>query len=88
MDRMGFLKRGGLACIGGAGITALLQSCGGTRLLSGKIAGDNLIVNTGDFEMRNGNEIYFKKYIVVENEILQYLVCVYRFNEKGIPFCG
>lgn len=82
MDRKDFIKSCGFACIGGTGLSALLQSCGTTSLLSGKIAGDNLVVPVSDFETKNGKDIYFKKYIVIQNDILQYPVCIYRFNEN------
>ena len=82
MDRKDFIKNCGVACIGGVGLAAMLQSCGATKLMSGQIAGDNLIVPVSDFETKNGKGIYFKKYIVVQNDLLQYPVCVYRFNEN------
>ena len=47
-----------------------------------KLSGDDLIVPVSDFETKNGNKTYFKKYMVIQNEILQYPICVYRFNEN------
>jgi Rieske Fe-S protein len=44
--------------------------------------GDDIIVPVRDFETKNGKEVYFKKYIVVQNDILQYPICVYRFSEN------
>jgi Rieske Fe-S protein len=82
MDRKDFIKTCGFACVGGIGLTAMLQGCGTTKLMSGIIAGDNLIVPVSDFETKNGKDIYFKKYIVVQNDILQYPVCLYRLNEN------
>ena len=82
MDRKDFIKTCGFACFGGAGMAALLQSCSSVKILSGKIMADDLIVAVSDFETRNGNNTYFKKYIVVQNDILQYPICVYRINER------
>ena len=82
MDRKDFIKNCGLACMGGIGLAGLVQGCNTAKLLGGKIAGDNLVVSVSDFETKNGKDIYFKKYIVVQNDILQYPVCVYRFNEN------
>src|SRR3954471_23077632 len=82
MDRKEFIKNCGFACVGGIGMAALLQSCATTKLLSGKINGDNLIVPISDFETKNGSSIYFKKYVVVQNDMLQYPICVYRLNEN------
>ena len=80
MNRKNFIKTCGLACINGAAITTLLQGCLGTKIIGGKIKGDNLIVSLEDFETKAGKETHYKKYIVVQNELLQYPICVYRLN--------
>ncbi|MEO6719537.1 MAG: Rieske (2Fe-2S) protein [Ferruginibacter sp.] len=82
MDRKNFFKTCGFACLGGTGLGSILQSCDITKQLSGKISGDNLVVPVSDFEIKNGDKIYFKKYLVIQNDILQYPICLYRFNEK------
>ncbi len=82
MDRKNFIKTCGFACVAGMGITGLLESCSSIKQVSGKIDADNMIVPIRNFETKNGNNTYFKKYIVVQNEILQYPICVYRFNEN------
>ena len=82
MDRKDFIKSCGFACIGGAAITTLLQSCTAAKIIGGKIAGDDLIVPLTDFETKAGNEKHYKKYVVVQNDILQYPICVYRINEN------
>lgn len=82
MDRKNFIKTCGFACVGGIGMTAMLQSCTSTKILSGKISADDLVVAISDFETKNGNNTYFKKYIVIQNDILQYPICVYRKNEN------
>jgi Rieske Fe-S protein len=82
MDRKEFIRTCGFACVGGMGMAALFQSCGTTKLLGGKITGDNLVVPVSDFETKNGTAVYFKKYVVVQNDLLQYPVCIYRFNEQ------
>ena len=81
MDRKEFIKSCGFACLNGIGLAAVLQSCYTTNLLSGKIEGDNLVVPVTDFETKNGPKIFFKKYVVFQNDILQYPICVYRINE-------
>lgn len=82
MDRKDFIKSCGFACMSGAAMAAVLQSCTATKIMSGKIAGDYLIVPLSDFETKAGNEKHYKKYVVVQNEILQYPICVYRHNEN------
>jgi Rieske Fe-S protein len=82
MNRKNFIKTCGLSCLGGAALSSLLQSCGVTKTLSGNIKDSDLIVALTDFETKAGNDIHYKKYIVVNNEQLQYPICVYRLNEK------
>ncbi len=82
MDRKEFIKTCGFACVGGIGMAGILQSCSTTKLLGGKIVGDDLIVPTSDFETKNKGAVYFKKYVVVQNDILQYPICIYRKNEN------
>ncbi len=82
MNRKAFIKSCGFACAGGIGVAALLQSCSANKILSGKIMADNLVISKRDFETKNSNNTYFKKYIVVHNELLQYPICVYRKNEN------
>ena len=82
MDRKDFIKNCGFACLGGAAMAAVLQGCTSTKIMSGKIAGDDLIIPISDFETRAGNETHYKKYIVVQNEILKYPIYVYRHNEN------
>jgi len=82
MDRKNFIKSCGLACAGAVGMTTVLQGCSSIKILSGKVIADDLVVPISDFETKNGNNTYFKKYIVVHNDMLQYPICVYRLNEK------
>ena len=82
MDRKDFIKACGMGCIGGMGFT-LLQGCSITKkMLSGKIEGDNMIIPLSEFETRNNRNIYLKKYIVAQNDLLQYPICIYRLNDN------
>lgn len=82
MNRKNFIKSCGFACIGGTAMIAAFQSCTSVKILNGQISGDDLIVPVTDFETRAGNERHFKKYIVLQNDLLQYPICLYRFNEN------
>ncbi|MBS4043693.1 MAG: Rieske (2Fe-2S) protein [Chitinophagaceae bacterium] len=82
MDRKDFIKNCGFACVSGAAFSAILQGCTSTKIMGGKITGDELIVAISDFETKAGNEKHFKKYVVVQNDLLQYPICVYRLNEN------
>lgn len=43
---------------------------------------DELIVDIKNFIQLNENKSSLKDYIVVQNEILQFPICVFRFNEN------
>ena len=81
MERKSFIKNCASACLHGVAITGMLQGCSGSRILTGKIGGDDLLVAIKDFEVKNGNNVYYRKYVIVQNELLRYPICVYRFND-------
>jgi Rieske Fe-S protein len=82
MNRKSFLKNCGFACLGGGAAATFLQSCAPAKISSGNISRDYLIVSLKDFDMKSGEGKYFKKYLVVQNDLLKYPICVYRLNEN------
>lgn len=80
MDRKIFIKNCGFACMSGA-IAMLLPGCSTTsKIVSGKIIADDLVVDVADFATSKG---HYKKYLIVEHEMLRYPVCVYRLDENN-----
>lgn len=79
MDRKDFLKQCGLGCLGTVGVTPLLSGCS-AKIFAGKIEGDDMLIPLKDFETRAGKETHYKKYVVVQNELLQHPICVYRLS--------
>jgi Rieske Fe-S protein len=82
MERKNFIKTCGFACICGSALSTVLQGCASSMILSGKIMGDDLIVALKDFETNTGDGKQFKQYVIVQNEMLRFPICVYRFNEN------
>ncbi len=82
MDRKEFLKRCGSACVGGWIFSTALDSCTTFKTATGNIVGDDLIVLTSDFETEKGAKNIFKKFIIVQNDILLYPICIYRFTKN------
>ena len=82
MDRKEFINNCGFVCLSGALLSGVLQACSSIKIMSGKITGDNLLVQISDFETRAGGKIFFKKNIVLQNDRLSYPICIYRNNEK------
>lgn len=81
MDRKDFIKGCYFSCIGGIGMSTLLQSCGISRQANGKIIGDELIIPKSDFKNSKNNQDEFIKYLIIQNDILQFPICVYRLSE-------
>ena len=79
MNRKEFIAAGCLSCFSGGVILSVLESCSATKIITASIAGSDLIVPLTDFEKGNQK---FKKYLVVQNELLKYPVCVFRFDEN------
>lgn len=82
MDRKDFFKNCGFACLGATVLAALLQGCSGVKILSANIVGPDLVVPVSDFDDSKGNQNDFRKYIILQNDQLQYPLCVYRFSEN------
>lgn len=81
MNRKKFIKNCGLTCFAGIGLASLLEGCSSTKILSGKIVDDDLVIPLSDFYTNKNSQSYYKKYIIVQHDILQYPVCVYRLSE-------
>ena len=82
MDRKNFIKTCGFTCVCGSALNTVLQSCTSSKILSGNIIGDDLIVALKDFETNTGDGKQYKQYVVVQTELLLFPICVYRFNEN------
>lgn len=68
MKRKEFIVKCSLCMIG------VVAGCAGTKYVSVPIEGDSLVVPLLSFTDR--------KYVVVENEKLEYPICVYRFSDN------
>lgn len=78
MNRKEFLKTCGFGCLAGITGVSLLQSCS-SLILSKEIKGSDILVPISDFEINKERETTYKKYIIIQNEILKSPICVYRF---------
>jgi len=83
MDRRKFIATGCISCISGGLIMSLLDGCSTTKMISAAISGSDMIVPLTDFEIKKGNTAGFKRYLIAQNEKLQYPICVYRFDENN-----
>lgn len=77
MERREFVRKCGMGCLGIVATGLLLEGCAGTRYISGNIEGSYLSLPESAFLKEENN---YLKYVVVQNESLQYPVAVFRFN--------
>jgi Rieske Fe-S protein len=80
MNRKQFLKTCGFGCLAGITGITLLQSCSSSHILSKEIKGSDILVPISDFEIKKERETTYKKYIIIQNELLKSPICVYRFD--------
>jgi Rieske Fe-S protein len=81
MNRNEFIKTCGLACIGATALSTLLQSCVNSKMITAQIIGDNIMVPLLDFEVIKKDKKSFRKYLLVQNELLKFPICVYRISD-------
>jgi Rieske Fe-S protein len=80
MDRKQFIKTCTFGCLTGLAALTALQSCSSTKVLNKEITGSDILVPISDFEIKNNSGTSFKKYLVVQNNNLQFPICIYRFD--------
>lgn len=80
MDRKEFIRSCGVSCLGLLISPALLQSCAGTKYVDATIEGNEMIVPVSAFEIMKDNTTQYRKYIVLQNDSLEYPICVYRLT--------
>lgn len=81
MDRRKFLATGCISCLSGGLLLTALQSCSSAKILSASIIDADMIVPLKHFAGGKDNGS-FKTYVVVQNDRLQYPICIYRINEN------
>lgn len=82
MNRRKFISTGCISCMSGGLMLSLLASCSTTKIVSADISGADLLVPLDHFKIKKGKNLAFKRYLVVQNDRLQYPICVYRFDEQ------
>ena len=63
-------------------MVTLMQSCTVTKTITGNIENSDLMVAISDFESVSDNKITFKKYVIINNDVLKFPICVYRIEEN------
>lgn len=82
MNRKDFLKTCGFACLGGSAMVTMMQSCTVTKTISGNIENSDILVSLSDFQSGSNDKMEFKKYVIINNDVLKFPICVYRIEEN------
>ncbi len=80
MNRRKFVQHICIGYLSVLAISELLQACKTTKFSAGKIRDSDLLVPMSDFIDKSGNELLFRKHIIVQNDLLRFPICIYRFS--------
>lgn len=83
MNRKEFLKTCGFGCLAGIASVSLLESCSSSLAMTKEIVGSDILLPIDDFEIKYNGKIKYKKYIVIQNDLLKFPICVYRFDSEN-----
>ena len=82
MNRKEFVKSCGASCVGLLIGPLLLEGCAGTKYVTAPIEGNDMVMPLSSFDIIKENEpIRYRRYVVVQNDTLQFPICVYRLSE-------
>lgn len=82
MKRRMFVKTTCISCIGGGLIPALLSGCQSTHYVTGTVDDVGITVPMSEFSYVEKDQTLTRQYILVQNDKLQFPVCLYRFSEN------
>lgn len=78
MNRKEFVKHCG-SCLALLIAPAVLPGCAGTTYVRAPISGGELVIPMNSFEVVRANTTTYRKYVIAENDALQFPICIYRF---------
>lgn len=82
MNRREFIGVCSGGCIGGIAIASLLTACKTSKTISGQIEDSDIVIDATEFEIYKKGELSYRKYLLIENEKLNFPIGVFRFNEN------
>ncbi|HTE33355.1 MAG TPA: Rieske (2Fe-2S) protein [Chryseolinea sp.] len=82
MNRKEFVVRCGAGCLAMLATPGLLASCAGPKYLTAPIEGSFMVVPRTAFEIvADDASKTYRRYVIVENESLEYPICLYRKSD-------
>ena len=84
MDRKEFIKTCGFACMGGAVLTALLQSCASTNYFALTTFENNRItIKKTEFVKVEKNKTVERKYVLIKTDKYNFPIGIYKISENN-----
>lgn len=81
MNRKQFVFRCGVTCASIL-VAPAVMNCSGPKYLSAPIEGSEMVVPLSAFEIIKEDQTQYRKYVIVENEALEFPICVYRISPE------
>jgi Rieske Fe-S protein len=83
MNRKEFICKYSIGCAAAMlPVSILLEGCSGPKYITAPIEGDQMVVPLTSFQSLKDNTTTYLKYVIVENDTLQFPICVYRMSES------
>lgn len=84
MDRKEFIRTCGFACLGGATLAVLLESCAGTNYFAQtNYANNQIAIPKTEFIKVTKDKSIQRKYVLVRHDKFSYPICVYKLDEEN-----
>lgn len=81
MERRDFIKNCSMLCVGGIGLSLVMQSCGSIHYVSSNVSDNKINIKKTEFIDKKSRE---RKFIVVRTEKLSFPICLYKIKEEYI----
>ena len=80
MQRRQFTKTC-ISCLASASLLPLLDACKPTHYTSGTLQANGLSVSKSEFKYLKKDQEYFRPYIIVRNDAIEFPIYLYRFSD-------
>jgi cytochrome b6-f complex iron-sulfur subunit len=83
MERKEFILTCGMACIGGAGLATILQSCATSAYYAKtRVSADQITIPKSEFTYIRKDKAVMRDFVLTSHEKFQYPICIYRLAEN------
>jgi cytochrome b6-f complex iron-sulfur subunit len=83
MTRKAFLKFLGISCLGGIGLSTIIESCGSINYFAKSTIHENIIqIPLSEFIYFEKEKQLFRKFVLIKPSQINFPICVFRISEK------